>query len=115
MKLVYVAGPYRAPTLAERQRNVRRAARAGEAVARHGGMPVVPHLMTRWIEGVAAEEFWVRGTMAVLGRCDAVLLVEGWKGSVGSVDEVAAAVRVGLPVFEAELDLARWLHEEGDA
>jgi hypothetical protein len=113
VKLVYVAGPYSAPTAAERVHNVHRAMVLGAAVARHGGMPVVPHLMTRGIEGVAAEEFWIRGTMAVLGRCDAVVLVEGWKRSVGSVDEVAAAMRIGIPVFENELDLARWLHGEG--
>lgn len=112
MKLVYVAGPYRAETGQERQRNVLRAALRGATVAKHGGMPVVPHLLTRGLEGAAAEEFWIRGTMAVLGRCDAVFLVEGWKGSVGSVDEVAEAVRIGIPVFEDELALARWLHGE---
>jgi hypothetical protein len=51
------------------------------------------------MDGVATDEVFLEGTMELLRRCDAVVLVPNWRDSAGAQAEVAEAERLGLPVF----------------
>lgn len=103
MKLFYVAGPFRAPTLAQIQQNIDKARNVAVELAEAGLMPVCVHTM----EGLAMHDiqqadrgqFWVDGTLEVMRRCDAVVLVEGWERSQGTLGEIAEARRLGLPIY----------------
>lgn len=114
MKLVYVAGPFSAPTRAGVDENIRKAERYGLAVAARGAMPVVPHANTAHpsFEHVRPYEFWIDGTLELLRRCDAVLMVEGWESSRGATAERTEALRLGLPVFEKGQELGEWLNSK---
>ncbi len=107
MKLVYIAGPYRAATAWEVEQNVRRAEEIGLEIARMGAMPVVPHTLTRFYGGECPEDFWLLGTFMLMRRCDIVVLVPAWKLSSGAACEKDDAVRLGKPVFEWERDSDR--------
>jgi hypothetical protein len=96
---IYVAGPYRAATAWEIEQNVRRAEEDGLEVAKLGAAPLVPHAICRFFHGQVSEEFWSQATMALMRRCDAILLVEGWVNSEGTREEKATADREGIPVF----------------
>lgn len=111
MRLIYIAGPFRGASAWDIEQNIRRAEESGLEVARLGAMPIVPHAMTRYWHGVAGvpESFWLRGTIEMLRRADAVLLIAEWRASRGSVAERAEAERLGIPVFESACDLADWL------
>jgi nucleoside 2-deoxyribosyltransferase len=109
MKIVYVAGPFRGATAWEVAENVRIAERAGLAVARVGFMPLIPHANTAHFHGECTDEFWLSGTMELMRRCDAVLVVYGWGSSAGTLAEMAEAERVGIPVFKNIDDLTRGL------
>lgn len=100
MLVVYVAGPFRAPTAWGIAENVRAAERVGLAVARAGAMPLIPHANTGNFHGEGDDQLWLDGTMELLRRCDAVVLVPGWQRSSGTKAEVAEAERLGLPVFD---------------
>lgn len=100
MRVVFVAGPYRGATAWEVAENVRAAERVGFNVASCGAMPLIPHANTANFDKTFTDQFWLLGTMELLRRSDAVMLVNGWERSVGARAEVEEAKRLGLPVFE---------------
>ena len=114
VKIVYVAGKYRGPTMWAIEQNVRRAEELGLRVAEVGAMPLMPHCNTRYFHGLLEDSFWLEGTLELLRRCDAVILVSGWYGSIGAKGEKEEAERLGLPVFESVAALRHWLHHEGE-
>ena len=107
MKLVYVAGPYRAATAWEVEQNVRRAEEIGLELARMGAMPVVPHTLTRFYGGECPEDFWLLGTFMLMRRCDIVVLMPTWRLSVGAACEKEDAMVLGKPIVEWEVDADR--------
>jgi hypothetical protein len=109
MKLVYVAGPFRGPTAWDIEQNIRRAEEVGMDVAKAGAMPVIPHANTRFFHGTLTDAFWLEGTLEMLRRCDAVVMVPGWGESRGSIAEKAEAERLGLPVFVNLPQLVEWM------
>ncbi len=112
MKVVYIAGPFRGGSAWIIEQNIRRAEEAALEVATVGAMPLCPHTNTRFFHGTLADEFWMRGTMALLLRCDAVFLVEGWEHSRGSRAERDEAQSRGLPCFQSLRLLEKWVQEK---
>ncbi len=99
MRVVYVAGPFRAPDGWEVACNVHRAEEAGREVARLGAMPLIPHSIGARMAGTETESFWLRGTMELMRRSDAVLVLPAWERSEGTMGEVREATNLGMPVF----------------
>jgi nucleoside 2-deoxyribosyltransferase len=100
MKVVYVAGKFRGKTNWEIQQNVRRAEEVSLRVAELGAMPLCPHKNTEHFDGLLTAEFWLAGTLELMRRCDAVVLVEGWRNSSGTMAEIEEANRLGIPVYD---------------
>lgn len=107
MKLVYIAGPFRAHTAWDIEQNIRRAEERSLEVWRRGMAALCPHTNTRFFQGAALDEVWLEGTLEMLRRCDAVLLVPNWRGSSGTRAEITEALRLGIPVFESLTELDR--------
>lgn len=99
MRLVYIAGAYRAPTPWGVQKNIIAAAELAAKVHDAGMFAVCPHLNSAHMEGVASEEHFLVGTMELMKVCHAVILVSNWRTSSGALAEVAEATRIGIPVF----------------
>lgn len=106
MKLVYVAGPYRAPTLEGIEANIRYAARYGAKVAAAGFAPLVPHTIGFACDEQAhmadtsrrSDDFWLMATAEMLLRCDAILVIPGWEQSSDTQAEIVLAGQQGIPV-----------------
>lgn len=112
MRVVYVAGPLLGPNDWEVTRNIHRAASLGYEVAKLGAYPVIPHTNTGSVFiGTMTPEFWYAGTLELLSRCDAMVLVPGWEDSKGTREEVQEAKRNSMPIFERVDDLKKWLAE----
>ena len=111
MKVVYIAGPYRAKDAWQREQNIRRAEEAAFLVAEAGMVPLCPHTMTRYFDGTITDDYWLAATMALLERCDAVLLLPGWEQSVGSRAEVRRARESRIALFLALDELKAWFDE----
>jgi hypothetical protein len=114
VKVVYVAGPFRGATGWDVEQNVRRAEELGIEVAALGAMPLIPHANTRFFHGTISDQFWLDGTLELLRRTDALVLVRGWERSAGATAEKLEAERLGLPVFDTTdrewwVLLSRWL------
>lgn len=102
MKLVYIAGPFSAPTAWAIEQNVRRAEEVGLRVAGYGAMPVIPHANTRYFHDQFTPEFWYEGTLELLRRCDGIVLFGDWASSKGAAAEREEARVLGLAAFVFE-------------
>lgn len=111
MTRVYVAGPFRAQTPFGVEESVRRAERLTLEVCRLGAVGVCPHTMWRHFQDSLPDAFWLRAGIDLLDCCDAVVLVEGWERSTGTVAEIEHARLHGLPVFKTVGELGAWLNE----
>lgn len=112
MKVVYIAGPFSADNPWLIELNIREAEKVAYRVAELGASPLCPHSNTGSFKGTLSYEFWIEATIALLRRCDAVLMVNGWGNSRGSVGEHKAAIDLGIPVFYGLEEFASWLEEE---
>ena len=104
MKVVYIAGKYRGPNAWAVEQNIRAAEEVAARVWAMGMVALCPHANSRHMEGVASDEHFLAGTLELMRRCDAVLLVPNWRDSDGARKEVAEAERLGLPVFGKSYD-----------
>lgn len=109
IKIVYVAGKFTGKNSWEIHRNVFHAESLGMAVADAGAMPLMPHANTAHFHGTVTDAFWYKGTLALLKRCDAMILVPGWEDSKGTRAEAEWARANGMPVFERVEELKAWL------
>ena len=118
MKMIYVAGPFRAETTWGVEQNIRRAEEvvfdlnkaAFETVG--GYIALCPHATFRFSDGILSEEFWLGATMELMKRCDAIFMMVGHGNSQGSLAELAEATERGMKVFFQEstgvADLHYW-------
>jgi len=113
MKLIYIAGPFRASNSWEMEQNIRRAETLALEVWRSGAAALCPHANTRFYQGAAPDEVWLKGDLLMLSKCDALMLVEGWSISIGTRAEIAFAFDNGIPVFSEINWLKRWIAGEG--
>jgi len=100
MKLLYIAGPF---TIAPGpEKNTEYAAAFALAAWRRGWATICPHKNSIRFEEERdiPAAVWYDGYLAILRKCDAVLLIPGWQKSPGAVAEKAEAERCGIRVFE---------------
>lgn len=104
MKVIYIAGKYRGPNAWAIEQNIRAAEEVAAKVWAMGHAALCPHANARhMLEGLISDEAALAGTLELMRRCDAVVLVPNWRDSEGARAEVAEADRLGLPVFGRDL------------
>ncbi|MBV8284708.1 MAG: DUF4406 domain-containing protein [Candidatus Eremiobacteraeota bacterium] len=112
MKIIYVAGALFAENDWAIRCNIHRAAEVGMEVAKLGAYPVIPHTNTgSMFTGTITLAFWYEGTLELLRRCDAMILVPGYEGSKGVQGEIAESRRLNMPLFTGIGLLKTWLAE----
>ncbi len=115
LKLIYVAGPFRAKPNPQDQwvqwQNIMNAAALSLEVWKLGAVAVCPHLNTAFFEGSCPAETWLQGDLAILDRCDGVLMTPNWHYSEGARGERDFAVSRRIPVFFSLPELQRWLKD----
>jgi nucleoside 2-deoxyribosyltransferase len=117
MKVIYIAGPFRAPSyhVPGQQsawgihQNITAAMGLALEVWRLGHVALCPHANTFCFQGAAIDEVWLQGDLELLSRCDAILLTPDWSRSQGARAERDYAIEKGIPVFDALHDLQAWL------
>lgn len=108
MKLVYIAGPFRASSayvpgcqdMFAVQENIMAAMKLGLEVARTpGAFPVIPHANTMFFTGAAPDAVWLEGDLEMLARCDACLMTPDWQRSSGARAEHEFCQKRGIPIY----------------
>lgn len=100
MIVVYVAGPFRGANSWEMEQNIRRAETLALDVWRAGFAAICPHTNTRFFQGAADDEVWLEGDLAIMAKCDAVLMTPDWERSRGATEERRKAIAWGIRVFD---------------
>lgn len=108
MVVVYVAGPYRSNSYEGIKLNIESARNVAVKTAKLGYAIACPHTNTGTMDEIAPEiedNFWLQSAIAIMKRCDAIVLAPGWTGSEGVRIELNIAKEMGIPVFETVDDL----------
>jgi len=108
MKIVYIAGPFRASSPWLIEQNVRSAEQAGLMVATRGMIPLIPHSMYRFFQESLPDTFWIPATGELLKKCDAMLLTGAWECSSGCQGEIRIADSLFIPCFTTLQSLVEW-------
>ncbi|MAG39596.1 hypothetical protein CMI41_01330 [Candidatus Pacearchaeota archaeon] len=106
MEIVYIAGKYRDEFPFEIQQNIDKAKEIAKIVWASGHVALCPHLNSAHFEGLNTEQHFITGTLALMRRCDSVLLVPGWETSEGTKGEIEDALKREIPVY---LNVEEWL------
>jgi hypothetical protein len=117
MKVIYVAGPFRCaseyvPGQQDSwgiQQNVMRAMALALEVWRRGAAAVCPHANTMFYQNAAVDAVWLDGDLAILAKCDAVLMTPDWLLSSGARVERLYAIERGITVLYNLTDLENYL------
>jgi hypothetical protein len=101
-RILYVAGPYRAPTPEGVDANIAKARAAAEHLWAIGYAVICPHLNSAHMEG--DPSIYMAGDLTIIERLDpekdGLYLLEGWSYSEGSVREYYAARDKGLTIYK---------------
>lgn len=105
---IYIAGPYRAATPWLVEQNVRRAEDVAYQVWATGHVAICPHTNTRFFDRSLPDYIFTEGTLEMMRRCDAVLVLPNHTDSLGTIGEIREAEKLGMPVeYITTTDIAR--------
>jgi len=108
--IVYIAGPYTAPTAGQVDANIGLARDAAAEVYRHGHIPLCPHALTARFERDYPDipgPRYLESDLELLARCDAILMLPRWEESRGAQQERERAMSLGLPVYYSVEELPK--------
>lgn len=89
--VIYIAGPYSAPTDAEIDLNVNHARRVRDELVAKGWAVICPHANTAYMDNAHPDVYYTMD-LAMLARCDAIMMLDGWEKSKGARMEFAFAL-----------------------
>lgn len=108
MKVAYVAGPFRGPDAWAIEQNIRRAEEIALQLWKRGFAVVCPHANTRFFQGAAPDDVWLRGDLEILSRCDCIVMTPEWYRSAGAREEHRFAEERGIPIFYSVYQAVTW-------
>ena len=112
MKVIYVAGKYRDKHPYLIWDHINEARYIATEVWQMGAVALCPHMNSMFLDGVASEDALVEGTLELMRRCDAVIVCWNYATSVGTLGEIAEAMKLGKPVFYSTAELYKWIQEQ---
>jgi len=107
MKLVYIAGQYRANTVHGIVKNIRKAEKVALKYWRKGYAVICPHKNTALFDGSAPDKVWLDGDLEILKRCDIIVMMKGWEKSSGSIAELKLAKELKLEIIYEKSNINR--------
>jgi hypothetical protein len=86
--IIYIAGPYRSKYgKLGIIRNIWKARQVAKELWKMGHTPICPHLNSALLDGIVPDQRFLDGDIEILKRCDAIVLMPGWRKSEGARKE----------------------------
>lgn len=98
MKVVYIAGPYRAQTIWGINLNIQAAKEIALQVWKLGFVAMCPHANSAFFDGELDDSLFLDGGVELLRRCDYMVLVGDWEKSEGTKKEIEIAKENNIPI-----------------
>lgn len=94
--LIYVAGPYRGDV----EQNIQNAREVAIELWKLGHTVICPHANSAHMDeaGIAHETF-IEGDLKIIARCDALVVLPVFQDSEGTLQEIAYAERLRVPIY----------------
>ena len=102
MKVIYVAGAYRADSENGVFENIMHARREAQKLWHLGWAVICPHTNTMFMGETKPDLIFLAGDLEMLKRCDAIYMLSGWDTSEGAISEFDQAARDGLEIYYEE-------------
>jgi len=103
-KLIYVSGPYTAPTEEEINENIQRAEDIAVMLMRNGFDVITPHKNTAGYQQYEfTHERYLEQDINILSRCDAILMMNNWRKSKGACIEMEYARTENIPIIYSNI------------
>ena len=99
MKVIYVAGPYRAQSEDEVFNNIVHAREVAVELWQAGWAVICPHTNSFFMGTRLGDDCFIEGDLEILSRCDAVYMMSNYEGSEGAKLELAKAKELGLEII----------------
>ena len=111
MKVVYIAGPYKAATEFQVKLNIRNAEIEALWVWFNDGVALCPHKNISGFGGAndIPDDVWTAGNIELLKRCDALYAIGRYKESPEAVAEIHFAIEHHIPVFTSRIEIMNYL------
>lgn len=100
--IVYIGGPYRAKSEWQVLQNIRRAERVGLTWAKKGHAVLIPHKAFAFMGGALPDAYFIEADLAFLAKCDAMVVLPGWRKSAGTLGEIAFAREHGIQLYHPD-------------
>ena len=118
MKLIFVGGPYTAPTaeaIEAIEANIQLCEHlAMEVQALDCGAICMNSMGRSWAGVHPTLDQVMASAKLALSRCDALIVAPGWEHSTGTKEEIVEADKLGLKVLYSLDELKVYLANEGD-
>lgn len=99
MKVIYVAGAYRANSWNGVWDNIMHARTIARQLWVDGWAVICPHANSIFMDGEDTDGVFLTGDLEILRRCDAIYMLDNWKQSEGARGEYKLAEELGLEVY----------------
>jgi hypothetical protein len=99
MKIAYVAGPYKAPTVYQQRRNTDAAELVAVELLLMGYATFIPPRNYGGLDGVVPELEFLERDLEHLHRADLLVVLPGWESSQGTLAEIHQAHYELTPVY----------------
>ena len=99
MKVIYVAGAYRARTHWLIHKNVLHAEEVGLKYWKQGFAVIVPHKLTEFYQDECPDDVWLKGCEELVKRSDIIVMIKGFENSQGSKRELELATELGKEII----------------
>ena len=100
LKVIYVAGQYRADSENGVFENIVKARTAALKLWNQGWAVICPHTNTMFMGSrLGGDEKFIEGDLEILARCDAIYMLKGWEDSHGANMEKTLAQELGKEII----------------
>jgi len=107
--IVYISGPYTAPTYEMIKANIDEARYCAIRIMKLGHTVICPHTMTAFWDKYSKLTYkdFIKMDLKLVAISDAVFMLPGWRNSDGAIQEHAEAVRLGKLIYYTFGDIPR--------